>query len=63
MMKIRRRAAVAPLLPPRSTDLRTVVNAIFYRCCGWGAMATCRHAKFPPWRTHVYHYFKILAQR
>ena len=40
---------------PRKTDLREVVNAIFYRNrngCTWRALPR----DFPPWRT-VYNYF------
>jgi putative transposase len=42
---------------PRSTDLRGVVNAIFYLLrtgCQWRLLPRC----FPPWGT-VYHYFRI----
>ena len=55
-------ALLEPLLPPaqtcgrpRKTDLREVVNAIFYRNrngCTWRALPR----DFPPWRT-VYNYF------
>src|SRR3954470_16198221 len=55
---------LAPLLPaariggrPRSTDLRGVVNAIFYLLrtgCQWRLLPRC----FPPWGT-VYHYFRL----
>jgi putative transposase len=56
-------AVLEPLLPPpwpggrpRKTDLRDVVNAIFYRNrngCTWRALPH----DFPPWRT-VYNYFQ-----
>jgi putative transposase len=54
---------VAPVLPaarlggrPRTTDLRAVVNAIFYLLrtgCQWRLLPR----EFPPWGT-VYHYFQ-----
>jgi putative transposase len=56
-------ALVAPLLPaarpggrPRSTDIRAVVNAIFYLIrtgCQWRLLP----GEFPAWGT-VYHYFR-----
>src|SRR3954466_2034837 len=56
-------AILEPLIPPaapggrpRKTDMREVVNAIFYRNrngCTWRALPH----DFPPWRT-VYNYFK-----
>src|SRR3954471_10136057 len=56
-------AILEPLIPPaapggrpRKTDMRQVVNAIFYRNrngCTWRALPR----DFPPWRT-VYNYFK-----
>jgi putative transposase len=56
-------AIVEPHLPsakpggrPRSTDLRAVVNAIFYLLrsgCQWRLLPRC----FPPWST-VHHYFR-----
>lgn len=56
-------AILKPLLPParpggrpRKTDLRSVVNALFYRNrngCTWRALPH----DFPPWRT-VYNYFE-----
>jgi putative transposase len=56
-------ALVAPLLPParpggrpRTTDLRAVVNAIFYLLrtgCQWRLLP----GEFPAWGT-VYHYFR-----
>ena len=55
-------AVLKPLLPPartggrpRKTEMRSVVNAIFYRNrngCIWRALPH----DFPPWRT-VYNYF------
>jgi transposase len=60
-------ALVAPHLPParpggrpRTTDLRSVVNAILYLLrtgCQWRLMPPC----FPPWGT-VYHYFRLWAR-
>ena len=54
---------IGPLVPPardlgrpRKTDLREVINAIFYRNrngCSWRALPR----DFPPWRT-VYNYFQ-----
>jgi putative transposase len=54
---------VKPLLPgarhgerPRTTDVRAVVNAIFYLLrtgCQWRLLPY----QFPPWGT-VYHYFR-----
>ncbi len=56
-------ALVVPLLPtalpggrPRTTDIRTVVNAIFYLLrtgCQWRLLPQ----EFPIWGT-VYHYFR-----
>src|SRR2546423_14549929 len=59
-------ALVEPLLPqvkvrhgpgrPRETDLREVVNALFYHAregCTWRALPH----DFPPWKT-VYNYFQ-----
>jgi len=56
-------ASVAPVLPaarpggrPRTTDLRRVLNAIFYLLrtgCQWRLLPR----EFPPWGT-VYHYFQ-----
>ena len=55
---------VAPVLPaarpggrPRTTDLRAVLNAIFYLLrtgCQWRLLPR----EFPPWGT-VYHYFRL----
>ena len=60
-------ALVAPHLPParpggrpRTTDLRSVVNAILYLLrtgCQWRLMPPC----FPPWGT-VHHYFRLWAR-
>jgi len=57
-------ALIQPHLPqaktrgrPRATDLRRVVNAIFYLLrtgCQWRLLPRC----FPPWGT-VYHYFRL----
>ena len=54
---------VKPLLPaarhggpPRTTDVRAVVNAIFY-LLRTGCQGACFHTSFPPWGT-VYHYFR-----
>jgi putative transposase len=57
-------ALIQPHLPlakargrPRSTDLRRVVNAVFYLLrtgCQWRLLPRC----FPPWGT-VYHYFRL----
>ena len=56
-------ALVAPLLPParpggrrRSTDLREVINALFYLNRNGGPWRSLPH-DFPPWRT-VYNYFQ-----
>ena len=56
-------ALVAPLLPaakaggrPRTTDLRVILNAIFYLLrsgCQWRLLPR----EFPPWNT-VYYYFR-----
>ena len=52
-------AWVAPILPmarPRTTNLRAVLNAIFYLLrtgCQWRMLPR----EFPPWGT-VYHYFQ-----
>lgn len=53
---------VAPLIPPaktggrpRTTDMREVLNAIFYVLRGGCAWRMLPH-DFPPWKT-VYHYF------
>jgi putative transposase len=56
-------ALLAPLIPParpggrpRKTDVREVVNALFYlnrEGCSWRALPH----DFPPWRT-VYNYFQ-----
>src|ERR1700690_730511 len=61
-------AVVAPLLPaarpggrPRSTDIREVVNAIFYLLrtgCQWRLLPR----EFPAWGT-VYHYFRNWKNR
>ena len=60
-------AVLKPLLPPartggrpRKTEMRSVVNAIFYRNrngCIWRALPH----DFPPWRT-VYNYFAAWKQ-
>ena len=60
-------AVLKPLLPPariggrpRKTEMRSVVNAIFYRNrngCIWRALPH----DFPPWRT-VYNYFAALTE-
>jgi putative transposase len=45
---------------PRTTDMREVVNAIFYLCregCSWRALPH----DFPPWKT-VYNYFEAWKQ-
>lgn len=57
-------AMVAPVLPaarpggrPRTTDVRAVVNAIFYLLrtgCQWRLLPR----EFPRWGT-VYHYFRV----
>jgi len=57
-------ALLAPLLPaaqpggrPRTTDIRAVINAIFYLLrtgCQWRLL----RREFPVWGT-VYHYFRI----
>lgn len=56
-------AMIEPHLPPakpggrpRSTDVRAVINAIFYLLrtgCQWRLLPRC----FPPWST-VHHYFR-----
>ena len=59
-----RAAASPPARPggrPRKTDMREVVNAIFYlnrEGCTWRALPH----DFPPWKT-VYNYFQRLAAR
>jgi putative transposase len=54
---------ICPLLPseksggrPRSTDLRGVVNAIFYLVVAGCAWRMLPH-EYPAWQT-VYHYFR-----
>jgi putative transposase len=58
------RVFLEPLIPlpkpggrPRSTDMREVVNAIFYVLRGGIAWRMLPH-DFPPWKT-VYHYFRL----
>jgi putative transposase len=56
-------AVLEPLLPrpsrrgrPPKTDLRELVNGLFYHAREGGSWRTLHHA-FPPWRT-VYNYFQ-----
>ena len=56
-------ALLEPLLPPphrrgqpRKTDLREVVNALFYHAREGGTWRALPH-DFPPWKT-VYNYFQ-----
>src|SRR5580698_7195137 len=54
---------MAPLIPPaipggrpRKTDMRSVVNALFYHTREGGSWRALPH-DFPPWKT-VYNYFQ-----
>ena len=56
-------AVLAPLIPPakpggrpRTTEIREVLNAIFYLLRSGGAWRLLPH-EFPPWQT-VYDYFR-----
>ena len=60
-------AALQPLLPrprrrgrPRKTDLREIINALFYHAREGGSWRALPH-DFPPWRT-VYNYFRWWTQ-